>query len=164
MATSVRYAGWWRRVSAAFLDALLGVPFVVPGTVALFVGPRERSLCTDFDGVESVCDVPTGGTIALATALSVAGVVVYLVIHVRMLGRGATWGRGAVGYRVVDAATLEPIGTGRAVARSVASILSALPCYLGFLWPLWDGEHRTFHDLIVGTRAIRHGIGPARPV
>ncbi len=68
--------------------------------------------------------MPTGGTIALATVLSVAGVVVYLVIHTRMLGRGATRGRGEVGYRVVDAGTLEPIGTGRAVARYVASILA----------------------------------------
>ena len=36
-----------------------------------------------------------------------------------------------------------------------AKILSALPCYLGFLWPLWDSENRSFHDMIVRTRAVR---------
>ena len=120
-------------MSAAFLDALLGVPFAFPGVVALFVGPRTRSTCTDFDGVETACDVPTPGTIAVATAMLVLGGFVYLVVYVRMLGRGATWGRGAVGYRVVDAGMHEPIGTFRALLRRLTSILSALPCHLGFL-------------------------------
>jgi len=144
-----------RRVSAAFLDGLLAVPFVIPALVVLFLGPAEPTSCTGIDGAESVCDVPTEGTIALSSALFAAGLLVYLVIYIRLLGRGATWGRGAVGYRIVDAGTHESIGTGRAAGRYLASILSALPCYLGFLWPLWDGEHRTFHDMIVGTRAVR---------
>lgn len=153
--TPIRYAGWRRRVSAAFLDGVLSVPFVIPGVVALFVGPRERSLCTDFDGVESACDVPTSGTIAVAALSAVVGILTYLVIYVRLLGMGATWGRGAVGYQVVDERTLQPVGSGRAVGRCFAAILSALPCYLGFLWPLWDAENRTFHDMIVHTRAVR---------
>ena len=151
----VRHAGWWRRVSAAFFDVLLGLPFIVPGVVALFIGPTERTSCTGFDGVVAACDVPTGGTIAVASVLSVAGLLVYFVIYVRLLGRGATWGRGALGYRVLDERTLQPIGTGRAIGRNFAAILSALPCYLGFLWPLWDSENRTFQDMIVRTRAIR---------
>ena len=73
-----------------------------------------------------------------------------------MLGRGATWGRKAAGYRILDERTLQPIGTGRAIGRYFAAILSALPCYLGFLWPLWDSEKRTFQDMIVKTRAIKN--------
>ena len=151
----MRYAGWWRRVSAAFLDALLSVPFIVPGVVALFVGPTERTSCTDFDGVVSACDVPTGGTIAVASVLYLAGLLVYFVIYIRLLGKGATWGRGALGYRVLDEQTMQPIGTGRAIGRYFAAILSAIPCYLGYLWPLWDSENRTFQDMIVRTRAVR---------
>lgn len=149
------YAGWMRRVSAAFFDALLAIPFAIPGFVVLALGPTEATSCTDVDGAASVCDVPTDATIAAGTALVAAGLLVYLVIHVRLLGRGATWGRGALGYRVLDARTSEPIGTGRAAGRMVASIVSAVPCYLGFLWPLWDAENRTFHDMIVRTRAVR---------
>ncbi len=119
----VRHAGWWRRVSAAFFDVLLGLPFIVPGVVALFIGPTERTSCTGFDGVVAACDVPTGGTIAVASVLSVAGLLVYFVIYVRLLGRGATWGRGALGYRVLDERTLQPIGTGRAIGRNFAAIL-----------------------------------------
>ena len=73
-----------------------------------------------------------------------------------MLGKGATWGRKATGYRVLDERTMQPIGTGRAVGRYFAVILSYLPCYLGLLWPLWDSENRTFHDMIVRTRAVRN--------
>lgn len=62
---------------------------------------------------------------------------------------------GVTGYRIVDERTGDVIGTGRAVGRYFARILSALPCYLGFLWPLWDSENRTFHDMIVRTRAVR---------
>ena len=149
------YAGWMRRVSAAFFDGLLAIPFAIPGFVLLALGPTEAASCTDIDGVASVCDVPTDGTIAAGSALVAVGLLVYLVIHLHLLGRGATWGRGALGYRILDARTSQPIGTGRAAGRVVASVASAVPCYLGFLWPLWDAENRTFHDMIVRTRAVR---------
>ncbi|HEY5663310.1 MAG TPA: RDD family protein [Ilumatobacter sp.] len=129
------YAGWWRRVGAAIIDALIAWVFLLPGTIVA--------------GGDS-----DAGT-SLGPLLTIAGFVAYVVIYCRMLGRGATWGRQAAGYRIVDERTGQPIGTGRAVGRYFASILSGLPCYLGFLWPLWDSENRTFHDMIVRTRAVR---------
>jgi uncharacterized RDD family membrane protein YckC len=152
---SMQYAGWWRRVGAAILDGLIGWLFALPGFVVFLTGPKKRSICTDFTGIQRTCDVATGGTIALGLLLYLGALVAYLVIYCRMLGRGATWGRKAAGYRIVDERTGQPIGTGRAVGRYFATVLSALPCYLGFLWPLWDSENRTFHDMIVRTRAVR---------
>ncbi len=129
--------------------------FLLPGFITFMAGPKEAGLCNDFDGFSRPCDVPTGTTAGIGALLYIAGFVVYAVIYCRMLGRGATWGRRAAGYRIVDERTGQPIGTGRAVGRYFATILSALPCYLGFLWPLWDSENRTFHDMIVRTRAVR---------
>jgi uncharacterized RDD family membrane protein YckC len=151
----VAYAGWWRRVAAYLLDQLILYGFLVPGFVVLAVGPSELERCEDFNGFEGTCEVPTASTLTIGLVLIGVAVLVYIVIYFKMLGRGATWGRKALGYRILDARTLQPIGTGRSVGRYFASILSALPCYLGFLWPLWDGENRTFQDMIVKTRAIK---------
>ena len=136
------------------LDALISIVFLVPAVIVFIVGPTKRGTCTDFNGFETSCTVPTGATIGLGVVFYIAGFVAYAVIYVRMLGKGATWGRKAVGYRILDSRSMQPIGTGRAVGRYFATILSAMPCYLGFLWPLWDSENRTFHDMIVNTRAV----------
>lgn len=150
-----RYAGWWRRVGAALLDSLVGLLFLLPGLIAAAAGPKTTESCM-VDGEPAFCEVPTDSALWVTIILYVIGGVAWFVIYVRMLGRGATWGRKAAGYRILDATTHQPIGTGRAIGRYFAAILSYLPCYLGFLWPLWDSENRTFHDMIVNTRAIKN--------
>lgn len=150
----LQYAGWWQRVVALFIDGLIGAIFSVPGVIALFAGPTEIVRC-NINGRDGFCNSPTGGTIAIAVLLYLVGFVAYLVLYCRKLGQGATWGRQAMGYRILDAQTMQPIGTSRAVGRYFATALSAIPCYLGFLWPLWDDEKKTFHDMIVNTRAIK---------
>ena len=137
------------------MDGLVGLLFLLPGIIAAAAGPKTTERCT-VNGQRGFCEVPTDATLAVTIILYVIGGVVWFVLYVRMLGRGATWGRKAAGYRILDADTHQPIGSGRAIGRYFASILSYLPCYLGFLWPLWDAENRTFHDMIVKTRAIRN--------
>jgi len=137
------------------IDGVIAWVFLLPGIIAAAVGPTETKRCTVL-GESRFCESPTDAALALTIILYVAGFVTWFVIYVRMLGRGATWGRKAAGYRILDERTLQPIGTGRAIGRYFAAILSALPCYLGFLWPLWDSENRTFHDMIVRTRAIKN--------
>ena len=58
--------------------------------------------------------------------------------------------------RIVDDATGERIGFGRALLRIVAMVVSALPLGLGFWWMFVDGRRRTWHDLIARTRAISY--------
>jgi hypothetical protein len=36
----------------------------------------------------------------------------------------------------------------------LAHILDSLPCYLGYLWPLWDAKRQTFADKVMGTVVI----------
>ncbi len=148
-----QYAGWWRRALAIIIDGIVAWLFFIPAVVALFAGPTEIEFRDGNQG-PGFYEVPTNGTFGIAGLLFLAGIVVYVIIYVRMLGKGASLGRKAAGYRVLDAVTMEPIGTARAVGHFFARYLSAIPLYLGFLWPLWDDENRTFHDMIVGTRAI----------
>ncbi len=39
--------------------------------------------------------------------------------------------------------------------RQIAHVLDFLPCFLGYLWPAWDREKRTFADMIMETRVHR---------
>lgn len=153
---SVQYAGWWSRVGAWIIDSLIAVVFLVPAGAMLIAGPKEINFRTDGFAGPGLYEEPTAVTIAIAVLLYLVGFIAYLVLYCRMLGKGATIGRKAAGYRVLDERTMQPIGTGRAVGRYFATILSAMPFYLGLLWPLWDNERRTFHDMIVKTRAIKN--------
>jgi uncharacterized RDD family membrane protein YckC len=151
----VVYAGWWQRVGAVVIDGLILILFFVPAIITLVVGPSETEVCRVNDELRW-CTVPTSGTTGVAAVLCVAGLIVHLVLYCRAVGRrGQSWGMGAAGYRIADERTGAMIGLERAVGRYFARIVSVLPCYLGFLWPLWDSERRTFHDMIVRTRAVR---------
>jgi uncharacterized RDD family membrane protein YckC len=46
-----------------------------------------------------------------------------------------------------------PIGFRRSVVRLVGYVLSALPCYLGFLWILGP-QRRAWHDRLAGTEVV----------
>ncbi len=68
---------------------------------------------------------------------------------------GYDLGDRVVGQALVREATGQPMGSGWSVfGRQVAHILDALPCYLGFLWPLWDAKKQTFADKIVSTVVV----------
>jgi hypothetical protein len=41
-----------------------------------------------------------------------------------------------------------------AFVRDLAHILDALPCYIGFLWPIWDSKRQTFADKIMNTVVV----------
>lgn len=151
----VQYAGWWARVGAWIIDGLIATVFLLPSIVVFITGPREINFRSDGFAGPGLYEEPTAATIAIAGLLYLVGFIAYLVFYCRMLGKGATVGRKVAGYRVLDERTMQPIGTGRAVGRYFAMILSGLPFYLGFLWPLWDAERRTFHDMIVKTRAVK---------
>jgi len=66
---------------------------------------------------------------------------------------GQTIGKRAMSIRVVKTDG-EALGTGVALVRYVARIISAIPCGLGYWWALWDPEKQTWHDKIAGTYVV----------
>ncbi len=149
------YGGWFARVVAYIIDGLVSSLLTAPAYIALLAGPKRVGTCDVGNGLQA-CRVPTGATIALAIVLGLAGVIVFLVLYSNKVGNtGQSWGHKAMSLRVVDARTGAVIGQGRAIGRYFAMIISAIPCYLGFLWPLWDVRKQTFHDKIVGTVVLK---------
>jgi uncharacterized RDD family membrane protein YckC len=67
---------------------------------------------------------------------------------------GQSIGRKTIGLRLLGEQTGQPIGGGMAIGRYFLHILDALPCYLGYLWPIWDPMRQTFSDKILHTVVI----------
>jgi uncharacterized RDD family membrane protein YckC len=74
--------------------------------------------------------------------------------YVRQGNTGQTIGKGVLNIRLVRLDGVEPPGVGLSIGRWFLHIVDALPCYLGFLWPLWDDKRQTFSDKILNTVVV----------
>lgn len=159
------YAGFWERFAAALIDGLVltlaALPIIAIG-VALVVANWETELgtCTDIDGFDYVCDVPTAETIAYILLAAGLYLLVSLLLIIIYYGRWEgertqTIGKRALGIRTVRASTGQPLGFGRGVGRYFARILSGSVFYLGYLWMLWDNDKQTWHDKIVESIVVK---------
>jgi uncharacterized RDD family membrane protein YckC len=136
-------ASWGQRAGAALLDVVfvwvVFIPlFIVAAVLAFVLGMVSEVLGTLMYSLLFFV-----GSLGLAFWLALMEAGPY----------GQTPGKHVVGIRVVDPSG-RTVSKGTAVGRYFSKILSGLPCYLGYLWPLWDAERRTFHDMIVSTRVV----------
>jgi uncharacterized RDD family membrane protein YckC len=69
-------------------------------------------------------------------------------------GLGQSPGKAIMGIRVISEQTGQPIGGGMGIARYFVHMLDALPCYIGFFFPLWDAKRQTFADKILNTVVV----------
>ncbi|MFN8034842.1 MAG: RDD family protein [Acidimicrobiia bacterium] len=153
-----QYASFGARFLGWFVDGLItGLPLAILIIVILRAGPHHVVSCT-VNGELRLCDVPTGGTVGIAVLVGLAAFVLLLIYYFGIpVGRsGQTVGKRLAGVRVLDAATGQPIGTGRAVGRQLfAQFISGWFCYLGYLWMLWDPNKQTWQDKVVSSVVIK---------
>jgi uncharacterized RDD family membrane protein YckC len=134
-------AGLGRRLAALLYDALLLLALWMIATAAFL----------PFTGGEAVRWSASPPVFLLhKLAMVVIVVVFYGVFWTR---QGHTLGMASWRLRVQrnDGALLTWSDTLR---RLLAAVLSWLPAGLGWLWCLFDREHRTWHDVLSGTRVI----------
>jgi uncharacterized RDD family membrane protein YckC len=99
-----------------------------------------------------------GGSGSTAVGLLLLLIGLGLGIYNRWIQQGQTgqsWGKKAVGLKLIAADTGQVVGVGKAFLRDLCHILDGLPCYLGYLWPLWDEKKQTFADKIMNTYVIK---------
>lgn len=119
----------------------------------LLAGPHHVVTCSQGYGV---CSVPTSGTWLAWGAVQLTTIGMQTCYYLILDGkRGQTLGRRSANNKLVDARTGEPIGPLRVFGRFLCSILSAIPCYLGYFWMLWDPQKQTWHDKMMGTLVIK---------
>jgi uncharacterized RDD family membrane protein YckC len=127
MAPTYSYASWGKRVGASLLD------FFAPWVVA-FILLRV--------------------SIALGVIVYVAAVV-WTFYNIYQGGqKGSRWGQKIIGIRMLKETTGQPVGGWFAIGRAFVHILDSIPCYIGYLWPLWDSKKQTFADKIMGTVVV----------
>jgi uncharacterized RDD family membrane protein YckC len=149
------YAGWFTRVGAYLIDAILGSLAAFPlwiGYVMLF---SDATTTTDASGVKHLHMHPTGTT----TALIWLGILTSLAFNIwnsylRQGRTGASIGKSVLAIRLVNS-DLQPIGPGWAFLRQLLHILDSLPCGIGYLWPIWDSRKQTFADKVMNTFVIQ---------
>jgi uncharacterized RDD family membrane protein YckC len=150
-------SGWWRRVGAAVIDGIV----IALGALVLLV-----TVTAPFSVGFFASDSAGATSLVIGLLLAVACVSVAALLYApAMMTRtdGRTLGRMATGIRVVRASG-EPMSFGIAVIREVVLKAFAFPLFgsmtggilnlLDVLWPLWDGEKRALHDIVVDTRVV----------
>jgi uncharacterized RDD family membrane protein YckC len=150
------FAGWWSRVTATVIDS---IPFYVVAYVVVtrlgsvsetrYVLPSRLPSEAPTSVTRPTLDLPLTGY-----ALIFGFYFLWLMYNsVYRQGRtGQSVGKTMLGIAVYRAGTIEPIGPGLAFARQFVHLVDSVACSLGYLWPLWDSQKRTFTDMIMSTR------------
>jgi uncharacterized RDD family membrane protein YckC len=149
-------ANFLQRSGSLILDVWLWficVPF--PVSIVTWFSDEPLLPCTFYGEVES-CQPTTGDALTVSRVAFWTLCVMFVLLLSWLVSRRTTLGQRAVGMRVVDDATGQRIGVGRAILRTVAMVLSAIPVGLGFWWVFVDPRGRTWHDVIARTRAISY--------
>jgi uncharacterized RDD family membrane protein YckC len=132
---TVQYATWIYRVGGYIVDGLVVAPFSI---LASILGRGDNGLNV------------------LYFIFTILGFVVSGYNRWYQAGKtGQSWGKKAVGIRLVREDTGQPIGGWLAFGRDIAHFVDGIICYIGFLFPLWDSKRQTLADKICKTIVIR---------
>jgi uncharacterized RDD family membrane protein YckC len=159
------YAHWGLRVAAYILDALIGGLLIYPLLFVFTVATGTPFSATTDQGIQIRPYDGTGlieGWGVFPDSFQYLSLVAYAASFVfgfwnqvwRQGRTGSSLGKSAVRIKVVSESTGQPIGAGMMFLRALCHILDALPCYVGFLWPLWDQKRQTFADKIMSTVVV----------
>lgn len=133
----------WRRLAAMTYDAMVLV-------CVIFIAWQPVPLLPDGQWPE---------WLARGVRLGYLGLVIFLFFGWFWTHGGQTIGMRAWKIRLLDASS----GPGRAVAigwrqaliRLLVAVLSLAAMGLGFLWSLFDGQNRCWHDIASASRLVR---------
>jgi uncharacterized RDD family membrane protein YckC len=137
-------ANWPQRVGAYLIDYLIAA---IPAFLAVLL----------FSGTNSG-ESPSAGAGLVAFLLYLTSLGIWIYNRVIQMGRtGQSWGKQVLNLRLVRMADGQPMGGGMCFVRDLAHILDALPCYIGYLWPIWDARRQTFADRVMNTVVLSEG-------
>jgi uncharacterized RDD family membrane protein YckC len=132
VAVSARYAGFWIRVPAYLIDAIL---LGVIGGILSAISLHPHSV-----------DYTSSGPSALLS-------LVYFGLLWSKSGGGQTLGMRLFGLRVVGADG-QPIGIGTALIRWLGLFLSFIVLFIGVIWVAFDPRKQGWHDKIAQTYVV----------
>ncbi len=138
------YAGFWRRLGAFALDALLYTALTTPVLVTLY--GRDYFTWSAEQGNPFAVYGPLD--------LLLTHLLPLLAIAFCWVRWGATPGKWLLECEVVDAATGRRLTWRQAGLRLLGYLVSAMLLYLGFLWIAFDRRKQGLHDKLAGTLVL----------
>ncbi len=148
--TEHEYAGFGQRVGAVIIDGI--IVFVLTSIVMLicfgamlFVGSLMANTAVG-NGLLTILSI---GTYVLMTATP------WLYFARQESGmKMATIGKRVMGIQVLDTDGY-PVSFLRATGRYFSKMISAIPCYTGFLFPLFTEKKQALHDMVAATLVVK---------
>ena|SRR5579863_9419852 len=138
------YAGFWRRVVAYIIDAIvLSIVFGIAGAI--------------FGVVAGGANENNAGIIASAGAVLYIVLIVGQWLYFALMessAKQATLGKMALSIKVTDLDGRR-IGFGKATGRFFGKIISGIILYIGFMMAGWTQKKQALHDMMAGTLVVR---------
>ena len=154
----VRYAGFWIRFTASFLDTLfLAAPV---GIVIYFLSggdwfdfsQYQQNMQMAMAGNSNALNTQPQTSLKWELLFEISVLIVTIIFWRRW--RGATPGKKFVHIKIVDAKTFDDIDNKQAITRSFGYIISTLAFLIGFIMVGFRNDKRGLHDLLAGTLVI----------
>ncbi|MFK5938067.1 MAG: RDD family protein [Sulfurimonas sp.] len=154
----VRYAGFWIRFVASFLDTLvLALPIAI---VIYFLSDGnwfdfsqyQQNIQMAISGNTHALDTQPKTSLKWELFFEVAVLIVTILFWKQW--RGATPGKKFVHIKIVDSKTHNDIDNKQAITRSLGYIPSTFLLGIGFLMVAFRDDKRSLHDLLAGTSVI----------
>lgn len=140
------YAGFFRRLIAVFVDALiLLIPLALISFVLIFAGVMRGP--TTEGGVDATFSLIFNAVMPIIS----------FAYYIFFIGKkGQTPGKKILGIKVIKKDTHEVPGYLYAFLREVVGkIISSIIFCLGYFWMLWDKDKQTWADKIASTIVIK---------
>lgn len=135
----VKYAGFWIRFVANFIDSIIiGILSIIPTTIIALASGGTLNLEKRFEDT-----------------FDYVWIVVWAVYFVLLTyKKGATWGKSALGLKVISAQE-ENLSIGRVILREIAGkFLSELTLGIGYIMAGFSRKKQALHDRIARTYVI----------
>jgi uncharacterized RDD family membrane protein YckC len=135
----MEYVGFWPRVGASIIDAILVLIFTLPASYMVYG--------TDY--------FASGRLILGPSDFLINWVAPAIVVVMFWVARGQTPGKMVIGAKIVDSETGGPISPGKAVVRYLGYFISLIGLFIGYIWVGFDPKKQGWHDHIAKTVVIR---------
>ncbi len=154
----VRYAGFWIRFIASFLDTLfLALPVAI---VIYFLSDGnwfdfaqyQQNIQLAMSGNPHALDNQPQTSFTWELIFEISVLVVTVIFWEKW--KGATPGKKFVHIKIVDAQTFQDITNKQAITRSLGYIPSTLLFCIGFLMVAFRKDKRALHDLLANSAVI----------
>jgi len=156
---NIRYAGFWVRFLATWIDMAI---FVLPIGFVIYV--ISGGNLVDFSSFsQSIAYAQEGKTLDALQHMPRASakwepIFELLIAAVTIVfwkkWAGATPGKKLLGIYVVDAQTHGEINNKQAIIRYISYIISTIPLAIGFIMVAFHKQKRSLHDILADTLVI----------